>query len=105
VRSSFRFSTANKAPHPDLVSEYACQANEHINNIAHSKSVTATEVVDIDDRKHLPESVNKVLENFVTASNAVDMDDRKRPPEIVNKVPENSAIATEAVDIDDSKHP
>ena len=105
VRSSFRFSTANKAPHPDLVSEYACQANEHINNIAHSKSVTATEVVDIDDRKHLPESVNKVLENFVTASNAVDIDDRKRPPEIVNKVPENSAIATEAVDIDDSKHP
>jgi hypothetical protein len=76
-----------------------------MNNIAHSKSVTAIEVVDIDDRKCPPESVNKVQENFVIASEAVDIDDRKRPPEIGNEVMENFVTATEAVDIDDQKRP
>jgi hypothetical protein len=104
VTSSFRFSTANKAPPPNVLADYARRANERMNNIVHSKSVTATEVVDVVPRKSSPENVvHNVLQNFVTASNAVDIDDQKRPPEIVNEVPKNSAIATEAVDIDDRK--
>ena len=101
---SFRFSTAIKAPVPDLLSEYARRVNERMNTKGHSKSETATEVMDIDDRKRPPESVNKVLENLVIASEAVDIGDQKRPPEIGNEVMENVVTATEAVDIDDQDY-